>query len=519
MSLALRPYQLEAVEAVLKAETRGIQRQFIALPTGSGKTVCFAEVIRQRPGRALVLAHRDELIQQAVEKLSMVMPDRALEIGVVKAGADDHDAPIVVASVQTLSRARRLSRMWPDFQTVIIDEAHHARAFTYELICEYLGSFDAGGPLTLGVSATPERGDHLALGEIFEEIVYQKGILDLIPEYLCDLRALQITLAADFNDLHTRAGDFIDSEVEAALLGADAPQYVARAYYEHAIGRKAIIFTPTVKLAYAMVDAFREAGDVSIEGVDGETPLDARRAILRRFHTGETMIVANCAVLSEGFDEPSVDCIICARPTKSKVVYAQQIGRGTRNYPTKADCLVMDVVGVSTRFDLMTFAGLFDIPPQTGEATLTEVVAHQAHAKEAKAAEGRLVAQRVDLFRKRPLHWVLAGKGRFALSVGTGLVWLDSADGELWSVHYKSRERGRETLVEHLSMGYAQGYAEDYARAQGAGSLVDPDAWWRKARASAGQLDVLRRAKIAVKAGLTKGEASDLISAAAIDWT
>ena len=141
-------------------------------PPGRGKTIVFAHLASYRRGRTLILAHRDELIQQAADKLAMVDP--TLELGIVKAGQDEHDMPVVVASVQTLSRTRRLERLTPDFQTIIIDEAHHAWADSYRKILTYCRAFEPDGPLTLGVTATPERGDHESLGEIFQEIVYQK---------------------------------------------------------------------------------------------------------------------------------------------------------------------------------------------------------------------------------------------------------------------------------------------------------------------------------------------------------
>jgi superfamily II DNA or RNA helicase len=519
-AMALREYQQEAITAVTAAWLRGIRRPLIALPTGSGKTVVFAHLASYRRGRTLILAHRDELIQQAAEKLAMVDP--TLELGIVKAGQDEHEMPVVVASVQTLSRTRRLERVTPDFQTIIIDEGHHAWADSYRRILTYCRAFEADGPLTLGVTATPERGDHESLGEVFQEVVYAKTIVDLIPTYLCDLRAIQVMVQADFRELHSRAGDIIDSESERLLLQAHAPMHVARSYYEHAVGRKALIFTPTVRTAYAMVNAFEAEGDVPVEALDGTTPLEARRAILQRFHRGDTMVLSNCLVLGEGYDEPSVDCVIIARPTKSKGLYAQMIGRGCRHYPGKADCLVVDVVGASQRFDLMTFAGLFDIKPEAMDGqTLTEAMASpQGTPDEGPLVDGRLIASPVDLFRSRELHWVIASQERFALPTGKGLVYLEPMPDvqDRWRVRYKAKDALRETLREGLDLGYAQGFAEDYARQMGAGALVNPDARWRRDPATEGQVDLLRRCRIHVKDGLTKGEATDLIAAASLNW-
>jgi ATP-dependent helicase IRC3 len=377
-SISLRPYQCEAVEAIEAAELRGLRRLLISLPTGTGKTIIFAMLITRRRGRSLILVHRDELITQAVEKLTFVDP--RLDVGVVKAERNELDHRAVVASVQTLSRRRRLEQLGTDFATVIVDEVHHAPAYTYELVLEYLSCFEGYGPLLVGVTATPERGDRGPLGHIFEQIVYHKSILEMIPAYLSDLRAIQVQLVkADFNTLHLRNGDFRDDEVEEMMFAANAPAEVAAAYGQYAMGRKALIFTPSVALAHAMVDAFRASGMPAVEAIDGTTPLDARRAILRRLHTGETRVVSNCFVLTEGFDEPSIDCIIMARPTRSRPTYMQMIGRGTRKFPGKEDCLILDLVGVTTRLDLMTIGRLFNLPATAlHDQTVTEAVEEQS---------------------------------------------------------------------------------------------------------------------------------------------
>src|SRR3989449_10879737 len=156
--LVPRPYQYEAVAALLAASAHGVRRPLLVLPTGTGKTIVFALLVQRRRGRSLILAHRDELIQQAVEKLRLVDPTLAL--GVVQAVRDEHTAPVVVASVQTLSRRTRLTRLVPDFPTIVIDEAHHAPAPTYRRILEYCRAWRAAGPLGVGGPGTPEPGDH-----------------------------------------------------------------------------------------------------------------------------------------------------------------------------------------------------------------------------------------------------------------------------------------------------------------------------------------------------------------------
>jgi superfamily II DNA or RNA helicase len=233
---------------------------------------------------------------------------------------------------------------------------------------------------------------------------------------LCDLQAIQIHLAVDFHDLHTRAGDLIDGEVEDMLIGANAPEHVSRAYQDHAMGRKALLFTPTVATAHAMADTLQRDG-IAAEALSGETPLEARQAMLKRLKAGETQIVANCAVLTEGFDEPSVDCIIVARPTKSQTLYTQMIGRGTRTSPGKVDCLILDCVGATTRHDLVSVATLTGLPLEALAQGQSVSEAIEAREAEQQRVHGELVARRVELFRPRPLHWVPADPC-FVLSLG-----------------------------------------------------------------------------------------------------
>src|SRR6266699_3759444 len=399
LRLTPRPYQYEAVAALLTAAARGVQRPLLVPPTGTGKTIIFALLVQRRGGRALILAHRDELIQQAVDKLYLVDP--TLPLGIVQAERDELTAPTVVASVQTLSRRPRLARLVPDFRTIVIDEAHHAPAPSYRRILEYCQAWRPDGPLVVGVTATPARGDRQSLRQVFDGIVYQKTLVEMMQAgYLVDLRAMQVVLQADFDALRTQHGDFIEAELETLLLAANAPAQVLAAFQAHAADRKALLFTPTVATAYAMAATFCAAG-IAAEALDATTPIATRRAILQRLHTGATRGVANCAVLTEGFDEPSVDCIIVARPTQSLPLYQQMLGRGTRTYPGKTDCLILDVVGVSTRHTLHTAATLFGCAPATlaRQSVLAVLDAEERPAHPpAEVVPGTLRSTPVDLF-------------------------------------------------------------------------------------------------------------------------
>jgi ATP-dependent helicase IRC3 len=511
---ALRPYQTECIAAIQAAAARGIRRALNALPTGVGKTVIFAHLALLYPSRILVLVHRDELVTQTIDKL-ILAGFRPAEIGVVKAERDEHDRRVVVASVQTLSRERRLARLVADFILCIVDEGHHATADSYRRVLEYVGAFQPAGPLVLGFTATAERHDGTALGDVFEEITFERGLIPMIREkYLSDVRAIQVNLAADFHRLHTRAGDIIDSESEELLLDADAPEHVAKAYLEHAAGRKAIVFTPTVRVAEAMAEAFT-AEDVAAEAVSGATPIAERRAILQRFHTGETRAVPNCAVLIEGYDEPSVDCVIVARPTKSSPLYRQMVGRGLRRYPGKQDCLILDVVGMTERHDLVTAATLLGFDPDgTIQTSLIQAIEEREAAQEAAALAGQLIARRVDLFASAMLNWVTVTANHFVLPLADAgaLHLVERPDG--WCVQQRRRDRTTQIHAQGLTVEYAQGVGEDLARALVPQVLIDRTAAWRSQPATPKQLDALRRCRVRHLPTLTKGEAADLLTAA-----
>ncbi len=362
----------------------------------------------------------------------------------------------------------------------------------------------------VGVTATPERGDRRSLGQVFQRIVYQKDLLEMMQAgYLADLRAMQVLLQADFDALHIRRGDFVEAELETMLLAANAPAQVLAAFQGHAAGRKALLFTPTVAMAYAMAETFAAAG-IAAEALDGHTPRDLRRAILQRLHTGETRVVANCAVLTEGFDEPSLDCIIIARPTRSRSLYQQMLGRGTRTYPGKTDCLVLDVVGASTRHTLQTAATLFGCSAAEVEGqTVTVAIAEreQRERERQEAIQGTLRSTPVDLFAQRALRWVQTRRGAWVMSLGVqhGTLRLQPDGADTWQVVQVRREIPPVLLGHGLPLPYAQGFAEDFARQQGVTQLVDVEAAWRRDPASEKQAALLVKLGIAVRAELTKG--------------
>jgi len=370
--------------------------------------------------------------------------------------------------------------------------------------------------LLAGFTATPERSDNIGFEGIFTEITYEKWMPAMIAEgYLSDISARQIAIAgAALDSLSVRQGDIVASEAGAVLMAAKAPEHVADAIIKYARDRKIIVFTATVDLAYAIAKVLRDRG-INANGLDGTTPADQRRQILDDLHTGAVQSVCNCGVLIEGFDEPSVNCIVIVRPTKSRSLYIQMIGRGTRLYPGKTDCLVLDMVGVTNRHDIVTTAELFGLPTSDLKTqTVGEALANRTTPIIETTIDGALVSSIVNIFRQRPANWIPTRTGRFALPTGRSTLVLKPGFGDVWDVIEVPAGAHSTTIASGLSLEFAQGVAEDYARDSGAMSLIDRDAWWRSQPPTDKQKHKLKRLGVPVKSITSKGAASDAITAA-----
>lgn len=519
----LRPYQQQAIDSVFDAEARGVRCQALVLATGLGKTVIFSHLIARRGGRALVLCHREELIQQAAQKIMAVQP--GARVGVVRGEIDQHHADIVIASVPTLSRERRLRRLRADFNTVIVDECHHAAAASYERIFKHIAPAD---PLLVGVTATPDRADGKGLDKWFSEVVFEMSILDGIQQgWLCNLEGKLIHLKdADFSKVHVKKGDYDLSELEVIMQAANWHEHVANAWTEHARERKTVIFVPKVAMAHALADQIRSMGGRA-EAIDGTMDRALRRSVLKRLGTGQTNVIVNCAVLTEGFDEPSLSCVIMARPTKSRGLYVQCVGRGLRLHDSKENCLVLDMVGVSQRHDLVTLASLagteklkdgenFTEAKQRAEEEQKEAEEKAAAEKEeAERLEAELAAKRVELLRQNnPIekkrqpefywqqsinHWrTLHVRDRMIVAVRP------MVDGNWIATDRKSFRAICATAEE------CQQKAEAFARTLFFGGQ---NAAWRSKPASEKQIKLMTKLHIRFASNVSMGEASDLIDA------
>ncbi|MBR6983896.1 MAG: DEAD/DEAH box helicase [Ruminococcus sp.] len=339
--MILRPYQQEAVRAVEDGWNEH-KRQLLVLPTGTGKTVVFSRIAQDRTdrGRVLILAHRDELIEQARDKYLKLTGDQA---GKIK-GSETCLMPVTVGSVQTMMR--RVERFPSDyFKTVIVDEAHHSLADSYQKI---LTHFDAD---VLGVTATPDRGDKKSLGRYYDNLSYEYSLRQAVQDgYLCQLRARTIPLRIDMSRVKVRVGDFEVNSI-AETLEPYLPE-IADVVRTCAADRKTVIFCPLISIAQELASMIPGAREVN-----GSSP--DRKETLEWFdQAGSGAVLCNAMLLTEGWDCPSVDCVVVLRPTKIRALYCQMIGRGTRPAPGKKDLLILDFLWMTQKHDLCKPADL-----------------------------------------------------------------------------------------------------------------------------------------------------------------
>lgn len=397
---ALRPYQVEACDAIMR-DWQSHRSTLLVLATGCGKTFTASEIIarRQNFGRVLWLAHREELITQARDA---IVAHTALRVGVEKAeqraeivgGLWGDQDDVVVASVQTLASERRRNRFAPGmFGTIIVDEAHHATSKTYRDILAHFPYAQV-----LGLTATPDRGDGVAMGEVFESCAYRYEIRRAIREgYLCPITQHAIECAdLDLSTARTTAGDINQGDLDKAMRLDAVLHQVAGPLVREAGGRSTIVFTVSVDQAHALADVLAGYTSALVRAVDGTTPSETRRRYLGEFASGECQFILNCGVLTEGFDAPRTACVAVARPTKSRALYTQMIGRGTRLFEGKSDCLVLDFVGNSGRHTLVTPLDVLagkplppDVQKRAEELTEKGVPSEEALAKAEAEAEAR----------------------------------------------------------------------------------------------------------------------------------
>lgn len=396
--MELRPYQQAALTAVLDEWDRGVDKTLLVLPTGTGKTIVFSAVAEEavkRGGRVLILAHRGELLDQAADKLHKAT---GLVSALEKAESSCLGSwyRVAVGSVQSLQRQTRLDRFSPDyFSTIIIDEAHHCLSDGYQRVLSYFKPAHV-----LGVTATPDRGDMRNLGQYFETLAYEYTLPQAIRDgYLTPIKALTVPLRLDLSSVGVQNGDF-----KAGDLGTALDQYldaIADEMLKYCTNRKTVVFLPLVKTSQKFRDILNAKGFRAAE-VNGEST--NRAEILQGFDTGRYNVLCNSMLLTEGWDCPSVDCVIVLRPTKVRSLYSQMVGRGTRLSPGKDHLLLLDFLWHTERHELCHPAALVAESPDVAKKMTEniEVAGAAVDIMEAEEqAESDVVTQREEALAKQ----------------------------------------------------------------------------------------------------------------------
>ena len=398
MGQELRPYQRQARDRIHAEWDAGHTRTLLVLPTGTGKTIVFASVAADqvRAGdRVLILAHRGELLEQAADKLQR---STGLVSAVEKAESTCLDSwfRVVVGSVQTLQHTARLERFPQDyFGTIIIDEAHHAITDGYRRILDYFS-----GAKVLGVTATPDRGDMRNLGEVFDSLAFEYKLTDAIKEgYLCKIMAQTIPLQLDITSVTMSGGDYAVGDLGTAL--DPYLEQIAAEMARRCKSRKTVVFLPLIRTSQKFRDLLGAHGFRAAE-VNGQS--DDRRQVLADFDAGKYNVLCNSMLLTEGWDCPSVDCVVVLRPTKVRSLYSQMVGRGTRLSPGKTDLLLLDFLWMTDKHELCRPADLV-CEDRTVARQMTEHLAESGCPEDIEEAAAQasedVVAQREEALAKQ----------------------------------------------------------------------------------------------------------------------
>lgn len=546
-----RPYQRAATEAIQREWASGNRRTLLVMPTGTGKTFTFADLIKQTGKKALVLAHRSELLHQSAKAIESHVGCRVeIDGGEFKSGPM---VDVVVASVQSVGKrnTKRLEGFHPD--VVIIDEAHHAPADSYQAVMERFGCY-ADGALCVGVTATPHRLDNRPLhGDckaIFQSVAFTYTIREAMKDqFLCDLKGKFVDMHTSLAGIKVTGGDYASGELAKAVNTPERNWAAYQAWKELASDARTIVFCAGVEHAETFAMLLRNQG-VRARSVDGSMEREERDRVINQFRYGEIQVLTNCEIATEGFDVPEIECVLLLRPTKSWALYTQMVGRGLRLSYGKESCLVIDCTDNYKDHSLASVPALVGLPP-------------------AIDLEGRTVREAVEVFEtldERSQRILLASAASFGdLKTVTGdISLLDSIESELqslsglswvkvtddlhvlrlgksqegyrralrvqantlgqWKVSTGSGEKDdwfnestedRFAITSFDSLSSAAHEAEMAARKHGwvLKNLADQNAAWRSDPPTEKQLAILKRkCDPDILRQITKGEASKLIS-------
>lgn len=504
--IQLREYQEEALNVIAKALSDGISKQLIVLPTGSGKTILMAAIAKHLNKRTLILAHREELIQQAFEKFKLYWPEA--DIGICKAERDETNHHIVIGSVQSCSKSKRLASLKDSaFDVLLIDEAHHATAESYQKIIKELGFHTDQTKLLLGVTATPNRSDKDSLGETFEKVTYSRSISTMIKAgYLSPAIGRKILTNFSLQNIKMQNGDFSICELAEIVNTPERNAFIAEKYKAYATDRKGVAFCVDVAHCKDLSASFEKVG-ITSKAVWGEMPTEERRNVLEDLKAGRIQVAMSCGVLTEGFDEPSISCIAMARPTKSQSLYIQCIGRGLRLWPGKQDCLVLDFTDKGHSLDIVM--SLSKTMPNTLEIHESPTGEREKIEKTAKIEVIEECDTEFDLLGCAKFIWVPIGDNEWSLMDDdrNEIIMRSNENGYIADIYING---SKTSIVSNpIPIEYCSGVCEDYARRHLKIAFADLKTPWmsKQSAPTKSQIEFLQKNN-AFKNKMNKGEAS-----------
>ncbi|EED15595.1 DEAD/DEAH box helicase, putative [Talaromyces stipitatus ATCC 10500] len=563
--IKLRDYQEESIQSVLEHLEKGHNRLGLSLATGSGKTVIFTQLIGRVPPRngganqTLIIAHRKELVEQAARHCRLAYPDKSIEIemGANKAsGAAD----ITVASIRSLSSKDRIEKFDPSlFKLVLVDEAHHIVAPQYRQALSYfsLTKPSNNAPVLVGVSATFFRFDGLKLGSAIDHIVYHKDYIDMIGEkWLSDAIFTTVKTHVDLSRVaRDSSGDFATRALSEAVNTATVNDVTVRSWLTHASDRRStLVFCVDIEHVHQLTEAFRDNG-IDARYITANTPRQTRNEELEAFKRGEYPVLLNCGLFTEGTDIPNIDCVVLARPTRSKSLLIQMIGRGLRLHPEKENCHIIDMVS-TLNTGIMSTPTLFGLDPD--EALNTQSVQEIRKQKEQEDISSPIP----DVSYVRPLRedevdvtfttydsvfdllndervdrhirsisryaWVRVNADRYILADKSGWMTIEKGEQNIdgpWMVELVQKYETAAGMTVHTrprviarapDFEQAVRSADTFASTNFKDFAINSSQIWRRAPASDSQLKVLNSKKILdreiTSKDLTRGQAADMLT-------
>ena len=523
--VSLRSYQQEAIQSVKESIAKNEKSGLLYLATGLGKTVIATGLAKELDKKVLFIVHREELAIQTLKKFLIM--DKTSQPGIVQGEHNQLGRKITIASIQTLCSEKRLNSLLEanQFDLVIVDEAHHYYTGKWsEIILTVLDKNP--NAYLVGLTATPNRADNAKADTIFSKILYRYSIVNGIKNgYLCDITGIRYKLNADMDKLEISNGDYNVSSLSNLMRTPEVIMETFNSWQKYAEGKRTIIFCVSLDHVKAVEDYFLYK-NIKVESITGETKSEDRQRIYEDFEKGHIDILISCLVLTEGFDSPGVECVLLARPTISEALYIQMVGRGLRLYPNKEKCIVIDLVGNSSKHRLMQLGILFGKDLQREEKA--EKVAKHYGIEPTEKNDWETITSIAEILgktenlnlqeteEKRQFEWVETEHGlvlNLGLKVGFLLLEREGYTSFYRIVHYynKSWKDKQDILVDGLPLDWAITIAEKEAiRFIGTNTkFIDKNTDWRNNPPSEKQLQIIRMNNL--KTPKTSGEASHIL--------